>query len=148
MLHCAAVRTVCYSMVCIEIIIYHERQKCWFSLQQRVQGVSYLDIIKVIRNKHIVHSINFVVIFYKHSINQKISKHRSTHYWNVSTDPLGTGSGSHDIRRAHFLNHWITWMQNNPSWKTNSSSSNQEPTNGPIIWEQRTCCNVVVVACA
>jgi len=34
-----------------------------------------------------------------------MSKLQSSHYKNVSTDPVGTGRGSFGIRGAHFGNH-------------------------------------------
>jgi len=77
------------------------------------------------------------LFFYRHSFN-KNSKHKRSHYRNVSTDPLGSGGGYFWICRAHFWNHWITRMQNNPSWKTNSPSATQQNTNHPIIWTQKT----------
>jgi len=53
--------------------------------------------------------------------------------WEVVTDTLGNGSGYLGIRRLHFENRWITWIQNNPSWQTTSSSATQETPKAPLF---------------
>jgi hypothetical protein len=83
------------------------------SLASLLQRVSSLDILRVIRNRS---SIKEVPQLLKKFFNQKyVCKFYSSHFRNVSTDPLLAGCGSLGIRasklgnhssRSHFLSSW------------------------------------------
>jgi hypothetical protein len=51
------------------------------------------------------------------TLMKEISKIHSSHHRNVSTDPLGTGGGSLEIRAAHFGDHSYKVSKYNHTFK-------------------------------
>jgi hypothetical protein len=50
-----------------------------------------------------------------YSFNLKLSKLQSSNYRHVSTDPLGTGCGSLEIRGVYFGNLWVMVFEGSTS---------------------------------